>query len=48
VTELTRDLVDDCISKGMGDLDFMSLLPRLQHEAGLRTRLPISQEQATT
>ena len=48
VTELTRHLVDDCISKGMGDLDFMTLLPRLQHEAGLRTRLPTSQDQATT
>jgi hypothetical protein len=48
VTELIRDLVDDCISNGMGELDFMTLLPRLQHEAGLRTRLPSSQEQTTT
>lgn len=29
------ELVDDAIAKGMGDLDFLSLLPRLQAAAGI-------------
>jgi 3-hydroxyisobutyrate dehydrogenase-like beta-hydroxyacid dehydrogenase len=44
VTEVVEDLVEDCIEKGMGELDFMTLLPRLQHEAGLRTDLPMSSD----
>jgi len=35
VTALTRELVEDCIERGMGDLDFMALLPRLRLEADL-------------
>jgi 3-hydroxyisobutyrate dehydrogenase-like beta-hydroxyacid dehydrogenase len=40
LTSLVERLVQDCIDQGMGDLDFMALLPRLQHEAGLRAELP--------
>ena len=40
VTTLVAQLVQDCIDLGMGDLDFMALLPRLQHEARLRDDLP--------
>ena len=40
VTELVGRLIQDCIGKGMGELDFMTLLPRLEHEAGLRAQLP--------
>jgi 3-hydroxyisobutyrate dehydrogenase-like beta-hydroxyacid dehydrogenase len=32
---LLQQLVQGCISQGMGDIDFMSLLPRLRREAGL-------------
>ena len=32
---LVQQLVQGCISQGMGDIDFMSLLPRLRREAGL-------------
>jgi 3-hydroxyisobutyrate dehydrogenase-like beta-hydroxyacid dehydrogenase len=35
VTALTQQLVEGCIASGMGDLDFMALLPRLRREAGL-------------
>jgi 3-hydroxyisobutyrate dehydrogenase-like beta-hydroxyacid dehydrogenase len=28
-TDLVRELVDDCVEAGMGELDFMALLPRL-------------------
>jgi 3-hydroxyisobutyrate dehydrogenase-like beta-hydroxyacid dehydrogenase len=35
VTALVQQLVQGCISQGMGDIDFMSLLPRLRREAGL-------------
>jgi 3-hydroxyisobutyrate dehydrogenase len=34
-TALTRDLIEQCIAGGMGELDFMALLPRLRGEAGL-------------
>lgn len=32
---LVQQLVQGCIAQGMGDIDFMSLLPRLRREAGL-------------
>jgi 3-hydroxyisobutyrate dehydrogenase-like beta-hydroxyacid dehydrogenase len=35
VTALVQQLVLSCISSGLGDLDFMTLLPRLQRDAGL-------------
>ena len=35
VTALVQQLMLGCISAGLGDLDFMALLPRLQREAGL-------------
>ena len=35
VTALVRGLLEDCISSGMSDMDFMALVPRLQREAGL-------------
>jgi 3-hydroxyisobutyrate dehydrogenase len=35
VTALVQQLLQGCISQGMGDIDFMSLLPRLRREAGL-------------
>lgn len=35
LTALTQQLVGDCVARGMGDLDFMALLPRLRLEAGL-------------
>jgi 3-hydroxyisobutyrate dehydrogenase-like beta-hydroxyacid dehydrogenase len=34
-TELTRQLIGQCIADGMGEQDFMALLPRLRREAGL-------------
>jgi 3-hydroxyisobutyrate dehydrogenase-like beta-hydroxyacid dehydrogenase len=40
LTALVERLVQDCIDQGMGDLDIIALLPRLQHEAGLRAELP--------
>jgi 3-hydroxyisobutyrate dehydrogenase-like beta-hydroxyacid dehydrogenase len=33
VTSLVDELLEDCVSSGMGDLDFMALLPRLQRAA---------------
>jgi 3-hydroxyisobutyrate dehydrogenase-like beta-hydroxyacid dehydrogenase len=35
VGALVQQLVQGCIAQGMGDIDFMSLLPRLRREAGL-------------
>jgi 3-hydroxyisobutyrate dehydrogenase-like beta-hydroxyacid dehydrogenase len=35
LTAHTQQLTQACISTGMGDLDFMALLPRLRREAGL-------------
>ncbi len=34
VTALVRELIEECIAKGMGDADLMALLPRLAGEAG--------------
>jgi 3-hydroxyisobutyrate dehydrogenase-like beta-hydroxyacid dehydrogenase len=34
VTAVVRHLLDDCIAAGMGELDFMALLPHLQAQAG--------------
>ena len=34
VTATVQQLLQACISTGMGDIDFMALLPRLQREAG--------------
>jgi len=42
---LVQELVQDCIELGMGDLDFMALLPRLEHKAGLRDGLPTVREE---
>ena len=47
VTALVQQLVQGCIGAGMGELDFMALLPRLQREAGLRGDLPTANEGAT-
>jgi 3-hydroxyisobutyrate dehydrogenase-like beta-hydroxyacid dehydrogenase len=35
VTAAVQQLLQSCISTGMADIDFMSLLPRLRREAGL-------------
>lgn len=35
LTAVTQQLVQGCISQGMGQLDLMALLPRLRREAGL-------------
>lgn len=35
VTTVVQQLVQGCIAQGMGELDFMALLPRLRREAGL-------------
>lgn len=35
LTAATQQLVQGCVSQGMGELDFMALLPRLRREAGL-------------
>jgi 3-hydroxyisobutyrate dehydrogenase-like beta-hydroxyacid dehydrogenase len=40
VTATVQQLLQSCISTGMGDIDFMALLPRLKREAGLDTGLP--------
>jgi 3-hydroxyisobutyrate dehydrogenase-like beta-hydroxyacid dehydrogenase len=37
VTDLVRRLLEECMSAGMGDLDLMALLPRLEREAGRAT-----------
>jgi 3-hydroxyisobutyrate dehydrogenase-like beta-hydroxyacid dehydrogenase len=34
VTDLVRRLLEECMSAGMGDLDLMALLPRLERESG--------------
>lgn len=47
VASLVQQLIQGCIGAGMGDLDFMALLPRLQREAGLRSDLPIPSEGMT-
>jgi 3-hydroxyisobutyrate dehydrogenase-like beta-hydroxyacid dehydrogenase len=36
VVERIQPLIEECIASGMGDLDFMALLPRLRREAGLQ------------
>ena len=36
---VVAQLVDDAIAKGMGDLDFLCLLPRLQVAAGVEPDL---------
>jgi 3-hydroxyisobutyrate dehydrogenase-like beta-hydroxyacid dehydrogenase len=40
VVSLVQQLVQGCIGAGMGDMDFMTLLPRLAREAGLRSDIP--------
>jgi 3-hydroxyisobutyrate dehydrogenase-like beta-hydroxyacid dehydrogenase len=35
VTAVVQQLVQGCISQGMGDLDLMALLPRMRREAGI-------------
>lgn len=35
VTTVVQQLVQGCIAQGMGEMDFMALLPRLRREAGL-------------
>jgi 3-hydroxyisobutyrate dehydrogenase-like beta-hydroxyacid dehydrogenase len=37
VTDLVRRLIEQCMAEGMGDLDLMALLPRLEREAGRAT-----------
>ncbi len=44
VTTLVQQLVQDCIDLGMGELDFMALLPRLEYGAGLRGDLPAARK----
>jgi 3-hydroxyisobutyrate dehydrogenase-like beta-hydroxyacid dehydrogenase len=44
VAALTRQLMHECISDGMGDLDFSVVLPRLEKQAGLRDSLPTATE----
>jgi 3-hydroxyisobutyrate dehydrogenase len=39
LTALTHQLVQACISLGMGEDDMMALLPRLRREAGLQARI---------
>jgi 3-hydroxyisobutyrate dehydrogenase-like beta-hydroxyacid dehydrogenase len=41
VSSLVQQLVLGCMSSGMADLDLMSLLPRLQREAGLQTAVAL-------
>ncbi len=45
LARLVQELVRDCIARGMGDLDFMALLPRLEQQAGLRNDLPTVREE---
>jgi 3-hydroxyisobutyrate dehydrogenase-like beta-hydroxyacid dehydrogenase len=40
VTAMVQQLLQACISSGMGNLDFTALLPRLQREAGAIDELP--------
>jgi 3-hydroxyisobutyrate dehydrogenase-like beta-hydroxyacid dehydrogenase len=40
VTTAMRGLLEDCLAKGLGDLDLMVLLPRLEREAGRPSSLP--------
>lgn len=35
LAERIQPLIEECIARGMGDLDFMALLPRLRREVGL-------------
>jgi 3-hydroxyisobutyrate dehydrogenase-like beta-hydroxyacid dehydrogenase len=37
VTALVRQLAQGCVSSGMGELDLMALLPRLEREAGVES-----------
>jgi 3-hydroxyisobutyrate dehydrogenase-like beta-hydroxyacid dehydrogenase len=37
VSAVVQQLLQACISTGLGDLDFMSLLFRLQRDAGRKT-----------
>jgi 3-hydroxyisobutyrate dehydrogenase-like beta-hydroxyacid dehydrogenase len=41
VTATVQQLLQACISTGMGDIDFMALLPRLRREAGLDVALRV-------
>jgi 3-hydroxyisobutyrate dehydrogenase-like beta-hydroxyacid dehydrogenase len=41
VTATVQQLLQACMSTGMGDADFMALLPRLRREAGLEAALPV-------
>ncbi len=41
LTATVQQLLQSCMSTGMGDIDFMALLPRLRREAGLDTGLPV-------
>jgi len=43
--ELLADLLDEAVDYGWGDLDFLSLVPRLQIESGVNSDLPA--EEAT-
>lgn len=38
----TRDLVDDAVSRGLGDKDFLSLLPRLQAANHMHPDIPVT------
>jgi 3-hydroxyisobutyrate dehydrogenase-like beta-hydroxyacid dehydrogenase len=40
VTAAMQQLVEGCLGSGWGDLDVMTLFPRLRREAGLDPRLP--------
>ena len=41
VTELVRRLTDETVAEGLGDLDFLALLPHLQQLAGRPTDVPV-------
>jgi 3-hydroxyisobutyrate dehydrogenase-like beta-hydroxyacid dehydrogenase len=41
VTATVQQLLQSCMSTGMADIDFMSLLPRLRREAGLGPPRPV-------
>jgi len=41
VTELVRRLTDETVAEGMGELDFLALLPHLQQLAGRPTDVPV-------
>lgn len=41
VTELVRRLTDETVAEGLGELDFLALLPHLQQLAGRPTDVPV-------